>query len=170
MNLAFCIFRVFPYGGLSRDFMKIATACAERGHSVRAYARRWDAPAPDPIEMVAVPAQGATNPARNRRFVKWVQKDLEQRPVDLVVGFNKMPGLDAYFAGDSCFEEKAQTRRPWGYRLLPRYRHFAEFERAVFDDDRQVNILTIARAQKAAFQRHYGTVETRFFALAAGPR
>ena len=165
MNLAFCIFRVFPYGGLSRDFMKIATACAERGHSVRAYARRWDAPAPDSIEMVAVPAQGATNPARNRRFVKWVQKDLEQRPVDLVVGFNKMPGLDAYFAGDSCFEEKAQTRRPWAYRLLPRYRHFAEFERAVFDDDRQVDILTIARAQKAAFQRHYGTVETRFFAL-----
>lgn len=165
MKLAFCIYRVFPHGGLSRDFIKIATACAERGHEVRAYARRWDAPAPDSIEAVVVPAKGVTNPARNRRFAKWVQDDLEQRPVDLVVGFNKMPGLDVYFAGDSCFEEKVKTQRPWVCRLLPRYRHFADFERAVFGDDRQVNILTVAPSQKATFQRHYGTVETRFFAL-----
>ena len=165
MKLAFCIFRVFPHGGLSRDFVKIATACARRGHSVRAYARRWDSPAPEPIEMVTVPVKGMTNPARNRRFANWVEDDLKRRPVDLVVGFNKMPGLDVYFAGDSCFEEKARTQRPWVYRLLSRYRHFAEFERAVFGDDRQVKILTIAPAQKAAFQRHYGTVETRFFAL-----
>lgn len=165
MKLAFCIFRVFPHGGLSRDFMRIATACAKRGHDVRAYARRWDVPVPDSIEMVAVPAGGTTNPARNRRFARWVHDDLEQRPVDLVVGFNKMPGLDVYFAGDSCFEEKMQTQRPWAYQLLPRYRHFAEFERAVFGDERQVNILTIAPSQKAAFQSHYGTVDTRFFAL-----
>ena len=165
MKLAFCIFRVFPHGGLSRDFVKIATACARRGHSVRAYARRWDSPAPAPIEMVTVPVKGMTNPARDRRFANWVEDDLKRRAVDLVVGFNKMPGLDVYFAGDSCFEEKARTQRPWAYRLLSRYRHFAEFERAVFDDDRQVKILTIAPAQKAAFQHCYGTVETRFFAL-----
>ena len=165
MKLAFCIFRVFPHGGLSRDFMRIATACAKRGHDVRAYTRRWDAPASDSIEMVAVPAGGTTNPARNRRFTTWVHDDLERRPVDLVIGFNKMPGLDVYFAGDSCFEEKMQTQRPWAYQLLPRYRHFADFERAVFGDERQVKILTIAPSQKAAFQGYYGTVDTRFFAL-----
>lgn len=165
MKLAFCIFRFFPHGGLSRDFMRIATACAKRGHDVRAYARRWDAPAPDSIEMVAVPAGGMTNPTRNRRFASWVHDDLERRPVDLVIGFNKMPGLDVYFAGDSCFEEKMLTRRPWAYQLLPRYRHFADFERAVFGDERQVNILTIAPSQKGAFQDHYGTVDTRFFTL-----
>lgn len=115
--------------------------------------------------MVAVPAGGATNPTRNRRFAQWVHDDLERRPVDLVVGFNKMPGLDVHFAGDTCFAEKLQTQRPWAYQLLPRYRHFAEFERAVFGDEQQVNILTIAPSQKAAFQRHYGTVDTRFFAL-----
>ena len=165
MKLAFCIFRVFPHGGLSRDFMRIATACAKRGHDVRAYTRRWDAPASDSIEMVPVPVGGTTNPARNRRFTRWVHDDLERRPVDLVIGFNKMPGLDVYFAGDSCFEEKMQTQRPWAYQLLPRYRHFADFERAVFGDERQVKILTIAPSQKAAFQGYYGTVDTRFFAL-----
>ena len=165
MKLAFCIFRVFPHGGLSCDFMRIATACAKRGHEVRAYARRWDAPAPEAIEMVAVPAGGTTNPARNRRFAQWVHDDLERRPVDLIVGFNKMPGLDVYFAGDSCFAEKLQTQRPWAYQLLPRYRHFADFERTVFGDERQVNILTVAPSQKATFQSYYGTADTRFFPL-----
>lgn len=165
MKLAFCIFRVLPRDGLSREFMNLAAACAHRGHDVRAYAGQWDAPAPDSVQAVAVPAQGTTNPARNRQFVQWVQAELQRRPVDLVVGFNKMPGLDVYFAGERCFEEETRTRRPWAYRLRPDYEHFADFERAVFGDERQVNILTPAPTQNAAYKRHYGTVDTRFFTL-----
>ena len=165
MKLAFCIFRVLPKDDLSRRFIQVATACADRGHEVRAYAGQWDAPAPDSIEAVDVPAKRVTRPTGNRRFVDWVQEDLEQHPVDLVVGFDKMPCLDVYFAGESCFEEKARTQRPWVYRLLPRYEHFADFERAVFGDERQVNILTAAPVQNAAYKRHYGTVETRLFTL-----
>ena len=165
MKLAFCIFHVLPDDGLSREFMNIAAACAHRGHDVRAYAGRWDAPAPDSIQTVAVPAEGKTNPARARQFVQWVQDDLQRCPVDLVVGFNKMPGLDVYFAAEPCFEEETQKRRPWAYRLLSDYEHFADFERLVFSDERQVNILTPAPTQNAAYQRHYGTVETRFFTL-----
>ena len=163
VKLAFCIFKVFPHDGLSREFMNIAAACAHRGHDVRAYAGQWETPAPDSIQSVAVPAEGKTNPARNRKFAQWVREDLQQRPVDLVVGFDKMPGLDVYFARESCFEEETRTRRPWAYRLLPDYEHFADFERAVFSDERQVNILTPAPSRNAAYQRHYGTVETRFF-------
>ena len=163
MKLAFCIFRVLPKDELSGEFMHIAAACADRGHEVRAYAGQWDAPAPDSVEAVDVPAKGVTRPARDRRFVDWVQEDLELHPADLVVGFDKMPGLDVYFAGESCFEEKARTQRPWAYRLLPGYEHFADFERAVFGDERQVNVLAATATEKAAYQRHYGTVETRFF-------
>ena len=165
MKLAFCIFKVLPHDGLSRECMNIAAACAHRGHDVRAYAGQWDTPAPDSIQTVDVPARGATDAARDRRFVAWVQEDLERHPVDLVVGFNKMPGLDVYYAGESCFEEKTRSRQPWAYRLLPRYAHFADFERAVFGDERQVNILTPAPTQTAAYRRHYETVETRFFPL-----
>ena len=169
MKLAFCIFRVLPRDERSRDFMNIATACAERGHVVRAYAGQWDAPATESIETVDVPANGATRHARNRRFVQWVQEDLEQHPADLVVGFDKMPGLGAYFAYGPCFEEEARTQRPWAYRLLPGYEHAADFERAVFGDERQVNIVTAAPGQSAAYNRHYGTVETRFFAWLPEP-
>ena len=165
LRVAFCVFRVLPDHAHSREFMNIATACAHRGHDVRAYASQWDAPAPDFIETVVVPTSGRTNPARNRRFVQWVQEDLERHPVDLVVGFDKMPGLDVYFAGESCFEEQARIRRSWTYRLLPEYEHFADFERAVFGDGHQANILTTAPSQNAAYKRHYKTVESRFFAL-----
>ena len=164
MKLAFCIFRVRPDDELSRACMDIAAACARRGHEVRAYAGQWKMPAPDSIQTVAVPARGGTDPARDRRFAHWVREELGEHPADLVVGFNKMPGLDVYFAAEPCFEQTAR-RRPWAYRLLPRYEHCAEFERAVFGDCGQVNIVTWAPEENAAYQRHYGTVETRFFSL-----
>ena len=168
MKLAFCIFKYFPYGGVARDLAAVAEECLRRGHSVRAYALRWEGEVPDGVERIQVPARGLTNPARYRRFARWVGEHLREAPVDLVVGFNKMPGLDAYVAGDTCYEEKARTQRGWHYRLLPRYRHFANFEQAVFDGERPVKILTVAAAQRAVFKRHYDTPDERFFPLPPG--
>ena len=42
MRLAFCLFRYFPYGGLQRDFVRIAQACRARGHSIDVYTLRWE--------------------------------------------------------------------------------------------------------------------------------
>ena len=165
MKLAFCIFKYFPYGGVARDLSGIAKECIRRGHSVRVYALRWEEELPPGVEKIEVPVRGMTNPARYRRFARWVGEHLQESPVDLVVGFNKMPGLDVYLAGDSCYEEKARNQRGWHYRLLPRYRHFAGFERAVFDGDRPVKVLTVAAAQQPTFKRYYGTPDERFFPL-----
>ena len=165
VKLAFCIFKYFPYGGVSRDLEQIARACAARGHGVRVYALEWQGDVPKGVEAVPVRARGLTGPARYRRFADRVSRHLGEYPVELVVGFNKMPGLDVYVAGDSCYEEKARTQRGWYYRLLPRYRHFAQFERDVFGDDRPVRILTVSDTQKPAFKRHYGTPDERFFPL-----
>ncbi len=168
MKLAFCIFKYFPYGGVARDLAGIAEECVRRGHSVRVYALRWEGEPPPGVEKIGVPVRGTTNPARYRRFARWVGEHLGESPVDLVVGFNKMPGLDVYLAGDSCYEEKARHQRGWHYRLLPRYRHFAAFERAVFDGDRPVKVLTVAAAQQPTFKRYYGTPDERFFRLPPG--
>lgn len=165
MRLAFCIFRYFPHGGLSRDFARMAAECSRRGHSVRAYALRWEAPPPRGVQAITVPARGLTGPARYRRFARWAGRHLAAHPVDLVVGMNKMPGLDVYFAGDGCYEEKAHRQRRWHYRLLPRYRHFSAWERAVFGPGRRVRVLVLTAAQKESFQHWHGTPEERFFAL-----
>ena len=37
MIVAFCLYKYFPFGGLQRDFMRIASTVAARGHHVRVY-------------------------------------------------------------------------------------------------------------------------------------
>ena len=168
MHVAFVVFKVFPHGGVGRDFRKFAAACLGRGHEVRVYAMVWhDAPLPG-AEIVLLPRRGLRSHVRQRRFAVSVATHLRANPVDLVVGMNKMPGLDAYYAADSCFEDKARNQRPWFYRLTPRYHHYARFERAVFGDAAETRILAISKPQTALYRSIYGTPAHRFHALPPG--
>jgi UDP-glucose:(heptosyl)LPS alpha-1,3-glucosyltransferase len=172
MQIAFCIFKYFPYGGIQRDLMKLARESLARGHRVRVYTLRWNAPLPaesaEDIDVVIAPVRALANHRLYERFAGWVREHLSQYPVDVVVGMNKMPGLDVYYAGDSCFEEKVCSQRGAFYRLLPRYRHFAAFERAVFDPSATTRILTISDQQVPQFRKHYGTPVERFAPLPPG--
>ena len=38
MKLAFCLFKYFPYSGLSRDFMRIVSESRRRGHDLHVFA------------------------------------------------------------------------------------------------------------------------------------
>ncbi len=172
MQIAFCIFKYFPFGGIQRDLMKLARESLARGHEVRVYVVHWNAPLPaetgEAIEVVKAPVSALANHRLYERFAAWVRDHLRRHPVDVVVGMNKMPGLDVYYAGDSCFEEKVSSQRGALYRLLPRYRHFAAFERAVFDPSARTRVLTISNQQVPQFRKHYGTPEARFYPLPPG--
>ncbi len=168
LKLAFCLYKYFPYGGLQRDFVRIARECQRQGHHIRVYTLVWRGPVPDGFEVVIVPVDALTNHTRYERFHIWVQEALRNHPVDGVIGINKMPGLDVYFAADSCYEEKAQTQRNWLYRLLPRYRHFARFERAVFARDCETEVLMISESQKPFFEKYYQTPVERTHFLPPG--
>ncbi len=168
MQLAFCLYKYFPFGGLQRDFLRIAQACVTRGHAVRVYALEWEGERPTDLDIEIVPARGLTNPARYRMFSDLVQLDLQMRPVDRVVGFNKMPGLDVYYAADPCYAEKAAERRGWLYRLSGRFRHFSAWERAVFAPESKTEILMISTVQQPLFEKHYGTPKSRFHLLPPG--
>jgi UDP-glucose:(heptosyl)LPS alpha-1,3-glucosyltransferase len=168
MQIAFCLYKYFPHGGLQRDFMRIALACQARGHAVRAYTLEWRGDVPEGFEVVVVPVRAVTNARRYAKFTGWVARDLAQRPAQRVVGFNKMPGLDVYFAADPCYEDKARTLRNPFYRLSGRYRHFAGYERAVFAPERRTEILMISQVQQPLFVKHYGTPAERFHLLPPG--
>ena len=62
-----------------------------------------------------------------------------------------MPGLDVYFAADPCFLEKAENQRGPLYKFTPRYRHFAEYERAVFGENQTTEIMTLTAQQRQRF-------------------
>jgi len=168
LKLAFCLYKYFPFGGLQRDFIRIATECQTRGHRIRVYTLAWRGEIPEGFDVIIVPVEALTNHTRYERFFDWVQDALRSDPVDGVVGLNKMPGLDVYYAADSCYEEKAQAQRSWIYRQLPRYRHFARYERAVFSGDSHTEILMISESQKPFFEKHYQTPENRMHFLPPG--
>ena len=168
MRLAFVLYKYFPFGGLQRDFMRIALECQRRGYAIRVYAMIWEGEVPDGFEVLIAPVKALFNHTRNERFTAWVETDLAKRPVDRVIGFNKMPGLDVYYAADPCFEDKAQTLRNPIYRRWGRYKHFAEYERAVFAPEAKTEILMISEVQQPLFVKHYGTPAARFHLLPPG--
>ncbi|HPT49778.1 MAG TPA: glycosyltransferase family 4 protein [Accumulibacter sp.] len=168
MTIAFCLYKYFPFGGLQRDFLRIALACQARGHAIRVYTLEWRGEIPAGFEVIVVPVKALTNPRRYAKFSAWIDRDLAKRKVERVVGFNKMPNLDVYFAADPCYEDKARTLRNPLYRLSARYRHFAAFERAVFGATAKTEILILAQRQKTLFQQYHGTADARFHLLPPG--
>lgn len=168
MRVAFAIFKCFPHGGVARDLRKIAAECLARGHAVRIYAMTWQGQPWEGVEVVTLTMRGLRGHVRQRRFAAAVTRHLGSNPVDLVVGMNKMPGIDVYYAGDSCFLAKAHTQRPWIYRLTSRYRHFAAFERAVFAADGKTRILSISPREREIYATTHGTPANRFHPLPPG--
>lgn len=167
MRLAFCLFRYFPFGGLQRDFLRIAQACRERGHKVDVYAMAWEGAVPEGISLHLLKVSGLTNHGRAQAFARKLSERLAVENYAAVVGFNKLPGLDVYFAADPCFAARAAQRGPL-YRLSDRYRTYAALEKAVFDVRASTEILLISEVEKPNFIRHYGTAEARFHFLPPG--
>lgn len=168
MTLAFLIYKYFPYGGLQRDFLRVLHELCQRGHRCRVYCVSWQGDVPDDVEVLQAPPVLGSRVRRNRRFAKWVRERLEKQPVSGVIGFNKMPGLDMYFAGDTCFLAEATENRSFLYRLGLRFRHFAAWEKAVFARGGSTEILLLTARESARFQRYYQTERERMHLLPPG--
>ncbi|MFT7653081.1 MAG: UDP-glucose:(heptosyl)LPS alpha-1,3-glucosyltransferase [Limisphaerales bacterium] len=170
MHFAFPIFKYFPYGGIQRDMMKVAREMVRRGHRITIFTLRWQAPDLDEagIEVEVMPVVGLTRHDQYDRFAEDVNKAVRAGSFDQVMGFNKMAGLDVYYAGDSCYIEKANTQRSAWYRLLPRYKSFFAAEKAVFDVHSTTEILCISDVEVPRYRHHYRTAAERFHTLPPG--
>ena len=168
MQLAFLLYKYFPYGGMQRDFRRFVEEVQASGHHCRIYYISWQGDSFVDVDMRPVPVAAFSNHRRNVRYYDWVQADLRADPVDGVIGFNKMPGLDVYYAADSCYLDKALVERGWIYRLGSRYRHFAAYERAVFAPESKTEVLLISESEKAKFDRCYHTPAPRMHMLPPG--
>lgn len=166
MKLAFVLFKYFPYGGLQRDFRRIAELCRAHGHSVDVFTLRWEGPVPEGFRVRVVSACSWLGYlGKNLALAQAVARARREEGFDAVVGFNKLPGLDVYFAADPCY---AARNRPWWKLLTPRHRQFMAFEKAVFAPQAGVEILVIAPREIEGFMRHYGTPPARFHELPPG--
>jgi len=168
MKLAFCLFKYFPFGGLQRDFLRIAQECLERGHSAEVFTMEWNGDIPDGLKVTVLPVKGLSNHAKCKDFVSRVATFISAEAYDAVIGFNKMPNLDVYYAADPCFVSKAQQKHGGWFRATSRYRTYASFEEAVFGSSSATEILLISEVEKENFVRIYQTPSERFHSLPPG--
>ncbi|MFP3019495.1 MAG: glycosyltransferase family 4 protein [Arsenophonus sp.] len=168
MKIAFCLYKYFPFGGLQRDFMKILSICKKKGHQIRVYTMIWDAEIPNNIDIIIIPVKSHTNHGRNKEFYSQVKIDLKQDPTDIIVGFNKMPGLDIYYVADICYAEKVKSEKGFFYKLTKRYKQYIAYEKAVFDENSHTKLLTLTKNQVNDFKKHYKTPDERFYLLPPG--
>lgn len=168
MRLALILYKYFPYGGLQRDFWRFAQELVQRGHQCRVYCISWQGEPLPGADLRLISASALGNHRRDERFLRRVQDDLARDPVDGVIGFNKMPGLDVYYAADPCYIDKTLTERGWLYRHGARFRHFAAWEQAVFGEHGDTDILLISETERVKFERHYDTVAPRMHMLPPG--
>ena len=155
MKISFLIYSYFPYGGQQRDFLRIVNECLSRGHEIDVYTRSWQGDIPEHLNLIKVPVRAISRTILYRRFTAWVAAALEKQPKQVVVGFNKMPLLDIYFAADPCFAEKADFQRGWYYKYTRRYRHFLSYEDAVFGSASNTQVLILSPQQRQSFEEYY---------------
>lgn len=163
--LAFCLFKYFPHGGLERDMLRIALACQARGYAIDVYTTSWRGDVPGSLRLHMQRPRALTNHGRVRQYHLWLTGQLAQDPAACVVGFNKMPGLDVYYAADGCYQAKALEQHGRLYRLLPRYRQYRAFEEAVFAPGSKTQILMLSQVQESLYVKHYGTPPSRIHSL-----
>lgn len=168
MTLAMLIYQYFPYGGQQRDFLRIVQRCQQAGHVIRVYCLSWQGEVPDGVELRQVPVKALSRHRLYQRYSRWVQADLQLQPVDAVIGFSKMPGLDLYYAADPCFAARMQLDGSVLKRLLPRYRHFMDYEKAVFGSGSATQVMLLSPQQQRDFEHFYPGCGDRLHQLAPG--
>lgn len=166
-KLAFSLFKYFPFGGLQRDFIRIAKACICRGYTVDAYAGSWQGEMPEGMNVTILPMTGLTNHHRYETFAAALARKVAEENYAAVVGFNKMPGLDVYYTADTAYAAKTLARSPL-YRFTLRCRSLMRLERAVFRQDGHTRILLITEKEKPFYMDYYGTADERFHFLPPG--
>jgi UDP-glucose:(heptosyl)LPS alpha-1,3-glucosyltransferase len=165
MKLAFCLFKYFPFGGMQRNFLRIVETCLKHGHEISVFTLDWQGERPQGLNVKILLMRGFFSHQRGASFAERVAPLLAESGYDAVIGFDRMPGLDVYYAADPCFQAKAASQRVRLYRMTSRYRQFVALERAVFAPQSRTEILLLSEAEKANFIRYYGTSEARFHLL-----
>ena len=168
MKFVFCLFKYFPFGGMQKNFMNMALECHKKGHEVTALCGEWQGDKPEYLNIQLFKSKGLSNHAKNKSLAEQFSQYIKRHNFDLVVGFNKMPGLDIYYAADGCYATKSAEKNGYLYTLTPRYKLSIAYEKAVFEKNNKTEILMVSEKQMPNFITCYKTEESRFHILPPG--
>ncbi|PCI17540.1 MAG: UDP-glucose--LPS alpha 1,3-glucosyltransferase WaaG [Piscirickettsiaceae bacterium] len=154
MRLAFALYKYFPYGGLARDFMRIANVCLKKGYTVDVYVMEWHGDLIAGCDTHVLNCSGWTNHAKVNHFHRQLSNQLKNEKYDVVIGFNKISNLDVYYAADPCYADKFAEKN-FLHKLNPRYRFYAGVEESVFGIESKTVCLMISDIQAELFKKYY---------------
>jgi len=147
---------------MQRDMLRTASELIKRGHEVEVFTLSWQGDAPQGMAVHVLPQKGWFNYLRYKKFIKATFEKIQANDFDYIFGYNRMAGLDAHFAADPCFIERAHTQRHFLYRFAPRNKWFAACEKAIFSAESTTHVLAVALTEKPHFQKWYGLQDARF--------
>jgi len=153
-KIAILLYRYFPYGGLQKDFLEVAKELRSREIQFKVFTRKWEGAIPEGFSVKEVGERGLTNFSKNKNFVKDSSIALEEYNPDLVFGFNKMPGLDLYFAADTCFKKEALNKNQL-MKFTRRFKQSIEYEKEVFESSSSTEIFLLNNKQAEDFKSVY---------------
>jgi UDP-glucose:(heptosyl)LPS alpha-1,3-glucosyltransferase len=186
VRLAFCLFRYFPYGGLQRDFLHIVKLCLARGDSVTVYAMKWEGfencegsgsgnidnilSKNLTVNIISLPSY-CSNHTKAIKFSSIVNNIIKNKTddhkYDLIMGFNKMSGLDLYYCADSCYVAKVDQQKSGliklFYKLTSRYKNFKFLESELFKN--KTKILFLSTQEKINYQNYYNIKQDLIYLL-----
>jgi len=161
MRIALGIVTLSEHGGLQRDCLALASALRARGHEVEIFAARCVAPWTAADEVRMLPNRAPTNHGRDVAFANAFANVVRAR-FDLVVGFNKMSGLDVYYCADPCL--LARPASLWR-RLSPRRRARLALERACFEPASSTSALMLTPESLERYRGAWRTPDDHLFLL-----
>lgn len=165
MKFAFCLFKYFPYGGLSRDFRVIVQTLLEKGHTIDIYALTWEGEVIPGTQLIRMKKKHWMNHRCYQAFSNMVLQALPKKQYDAIVGFNKIAGLDVYYAADPCYLKRAKAKQNRLDILNPRHRCLHALESCIFHPMSRVQVLALSDNQIQDFHSSYHTPTTRFHLL-----
>jgi UDP-glucose:(heptosyl)LPS alpha-1,3-glucosyltransferase len=158
-RIALVIFRLEPAGGLEQHCLRLARILTLRGAAVTLVTTRAPAAPVDLASLQLIAARGRSNHRRLAAFAADAARAVAGG-FDRTVVFHAVPGFDVVFCADPS------RAAPRGLRgLLPRYRTYAELERAALTPGGAARVLTLSSAQRAAFLRNHAAPPQRLALL-----
>jgi UDP-glucose:(heptosyl)LPS alpha-1,3-glucosyltransferase len=156
MRICCAISALFMNGGLQRDCLNISDRLVERGHNVTILTTRQVGHVESSATIKVHPARVLSNPGTEYALGRTLLA--ARRDFDCVVGFNKMAGLDIYYAGDPPY---FVSKLGWWRPFSPRFMRQQNLESMIFAPGNAAQIIALSEQQAALYRGFWRTEESR---------
>ncbi len=143
--------------------MDISRECIKRGHTIDVFARLWEDKEPEDMTVHILTSSGLTSHSQTASFASKLPNIHNRRGYNLIMGFNRFPGMDIYYAADVCYKARVLRQSNFVTRLTPRYHAFCAMEGDIFAPQGLTDIIYLSDEEKKNFQQQYHTPDNRFY-------